>query len=60
MELAPKIARDFIGDIGINLKLAYDLIKPGIGPLSPSKVISVHHAIRRGWWNLASGFAEKS
>jgi len=38
-ELDPKIARDFIGDIGINLKLAYDLIKPGIDTLSPSNVI---------------------
>ena len=38
-ELDPKIARDFIGDIGINLKLAYDLLKPGTDPLSPSNVI---------------------
>lgn len=37
--LDPEIARDFIGDFGINLRLAYDLIKPGIDPLSPLNVI---------------------
>ncbi len=39
VQLEPELAHDFIGDIGISLKLAYDLIKPGIEPLSPSNVI---------------------
>jgi len=40
-ELDPQIARDFIGDVGINLRLAYDLIKPGIEPLSSSNPIII-------------------
>lgn len=32
-------AKSFIGGMGINSKLAYDLIKPGIDPLSPENVL---------------------
>lgn len=33
--LSEGLIRKYIGSIGINTKLAYDLIKPGIDPLSP-------------------------
>ena len=32
------IARSFIGGLGVNSKLGYDLIKPGVDPLSPENV----------------------
>ena len=35
------LARKFIGDFGINAKLAYDLIKPGTDPLSPQNPIII-------------------
>lgn len=35
------IVRDFIGDFGVSLRLAYDLIKPGIDPLSPENCIII-------------------
>lgn len=39
-EELPEIwARDFLGGFGINNRLAWDLIKPGIDPLSPANVI---------------------
>jgi aldehyde:ferredoxin oxidoreductase len=34
-----EMARSFIGGMGINSKLAWDLIKPGIDPLSPENVL---------------------
>jgi len=34
-ELNPDIAEKFLGGLGTNTKLAYDLMKPGAGPLSP-------------------------
>lgn len=40
-ELDIEISRKFIGDVGINLKLAYDLMKPGIDPLSPDNLIII-------------------
>jgi aldehyde:ferredoxin oxidoreductase len=36
-----EMTKRFIRDIGINLRLAYDLIKPGIDPLSPENVIII-------------------
>ena len=38
-ELDMNIAKAFIGDFGINPRLAYDLIEPGTDPFSPSNVI---------------------
>ena len=35
------MAKNFIGDFGVGLRLAYDMIKPGIKPLSPENVIIV-------------------
>ena len=35
------IAKDYIGGLGLNTKLAYDLIKPGTDPLSPENVIVI-------------------
>lgn len=39
MQLDTDLARDFIGGHGINAKLLYDLVKPGIDPLSPENVL---------------------
>ena len=39
--LDEELIRDFIGGLGINLKLAYDLIKPGTDPLSPENPIVI-------------------
>jgi aldehyde:ferredoxin oxidoreductase len=36
-----KLIRGFVGDFGISVRLAYDLIKPGINPLSPENVILI-------------------
>ena len=38
-ELDIEMARKFLGGQGISSKLAYDLIKPGIDPLSPENVL---------------------
>ena len=35
------VARGFIGGMGVNVKLGYDLIKPGIDPLSPENLIII-------------------
>jgi aldehyde:ferredoxin oxidoreductase len=40
-DLDISLAKDFIGDFGISLRLAYDLIKPGIAPLSPENYIII-------------------
>ena len=40
-ELGIEIAKRFIGDFGIGLRLAYDTIKPGIDPLSPLNAIII-------------------
>ena len=40
-ELDPNMARRYIGAFGIGARLAYDLIKPGIDPLSPENYIIV-------------------
>ena len=37
--LGENLIRDYIGGMGINTKLAFDLIEPGIDPLSPKNVI---------------------
>ena len=37
--LSAELAKTFIGGLGINSKLAYELIKPGIDPLSPENVL---------------------
>ena len=37
--LSEELIRGYIGNLGINTKLAYDLIKPGIDPLSPDNYI---------------------
>ncbi|MFC2059175.1 aldehyde ferredoxin oxidoreductase N-terminal domain-containing protein [Chloroflexota bacterium] len=36
-----EIARKFIGDFGINARLAYDLMESGTDPLSPGNVILI-------------------
>src|SRR3990172_2754728 len=40
LPLDPELARNYIGGHGINAKLLYDLIKPGIDPLSPENVLT--------------------
>ncbi|MDO8691370.1 MAG: aldehyde ferredoxin oxidoreductase N-terminal domain-containing protein [Dehalococcoidia bacterium] len=37
--LDPALARDYIGGWGMNARLAYDLVKPGVDPLSPENPI---------------------
>nr|HID58304.1 aldehyde ferredoxin oxidoreductase [Desulfobacterales bacterium] len=37
--LGEELVRNYIGSIGINSKLAYDLIAPGIDPLSPENYL---------------------
>jgi len=39
--LDPELAKSFIGGLGVNVKFAYDLIKPGTDPLSPRNVIII-------------------
>jgi aldehyde:ferredoxin oxidoreductase len=41
IELDPKDIEQFVGGLGINTKLAANLIKPGIDPLSPENVIII-------------------
>ena len=38
-KLGEELIRNYIGNLGINTKLAYDLIKPGTNPLSPENRI---------------------
>lgn len=38
-KLSEELIRNYIGNIGINTKLAYDLVKPGSDPLSPENCI---------------------
>jgi aldehyde:ferredoxin oxidoreductase len=38
-KLSEELMRDYIGNLGINTKLAYDLIRPGTEPLSPENHI---------------------
>jgi aldehyde:ferredoxin oxidoreductase len=40
-DLDPAMARAFLGGFGFNMRLAYDLIPPGIDPLSPQNPIIV-------------------
>ncbi|MFC1914396.1 aldehyde ferredoxin oxidoreductase family protein [Chloroflexota bacterium] len=40
-ELPTALAMNFIGNFGMSAKLAYDLIKPGISPLSPENYMIV-------------------
>ncbi len=40
-ELDARMAKTFIGGFGVNLRLACDLIRPGIPPLSPENVMIV-------------------
>ena len=40
-ELNPDIAEKFLGGLGTNTKLAYDLMKPGAGPLSPENPLII-------------------
>ncbi len=37
--LAEELCRDFLGGFGVNNRLAYDLIPPGIDPLSPDNPV---------------------
>ena len=37
--LSEELIRGYIGSLGINSKLAYDLIEPGADPLSPKNCI---------------------
>ena len=37
--LSEELIKDYIGSLGINSKLAYDLIEPGVDPLSPKNCI---------------------
>ena len=37
--LDPEMARDYVGAFGLNIRLAYDLLPPGVDPLSPENVI---------------------
>lgn len=37
--LPPALAQNFIGGFGSNARLAYDLVLPGVNPLSPENVI---------------------
>ena len=39
--LDPELVKSFIGGFGVNVKFAYDLIKPGIDPLCPENVIII-------------------
>lgn len=39
--LAPELARDYLGGAGINARLAYDLIKPGLDAFSPENVLII-------------------
>lgn len=39
--LPPKLIADFLGGAGINSKLVWDLVKPGIDPLSPENAIVI-------------------
>lgn len=41
MSLDPELVRTLIGGYGINNKLAYDLMPPGIEPLSPENLIII-------------------
>ncbi|MFB0563374.1 MAG: aldehyde ferredoxin oxidoreductase N-terminal domain-containing protein [Candidatus Lokiarchaeia archaeon] len=34
-----EVAENFIGGLGTNIKIAYDLMKPGVDPLSPENII---------------------
>jgi aldehyde:ferredoxin oxidoreductase len=38
-ELDPELIKKYLGGMGINARLAYDLIKPGVDPLGPENVI---------------------
>ena len=40
-DIDPDMAKRFIGGIGINMRLAYDLLKHGIDPLSPDNIIVI-------------------
>ena len=42
------MARAFIGGFGVNHRLAYDLIKPGVGALSPENVIVIGAGVLSG------------
>ena len=42
------LARSFIGGFGVNHRLAYDLIKPGVGALSPENVIIIGAGVLAG------------
>ncbi|MHA1262552.1 MAG: aldehyde ferredoxin oxidoreductase family protein [Candidatus Freyarchaeota archaeon] len=39
--LDPDVARGFIGGLGVNIRLGYDLIRPGVDPLSPENVVII-------------------
>nr|MDO8062082.1 aldehyde ferredoxin oxidoreductase N-terminal domain-containing protein [Candidatus Freyrarchaeum guaymaensis] len=36
-----QVARSFIGGLGVNIKLWYDLVKPGVDPLSPENAVII-------------------
>ncbi len=37
--LDPEMAQNYLGAFGLNIRLAYDLLPPGVGPLSPENII---------------------
>lgn len=41
VDLNAGVLRKFLGDVGVSFKLAYDLIKPGLDPLSPENPIII-------------------
>lgn len=49
------LAIKFIGDFGISSRLAYDLIKPGVDPLSPENVIIIGAGPLAGTLTIGSG-----
>lgn len=40
-QINEELIRDYIGNLGINTRLAYDLIRPGIDPVSPANQIII-------------------
>ena len=54
--LDPELVRRFVGGFGFTNKLAYDLIEPGVNPLSPENVVIIGSGALSG--TLAPGSAK--
>jgi aldehyde:ferredoxin oxidoreductase len=54
--LDPELVRRFVGGFGFTNKLAYDLIEPGVDPLSPENVVIIGSGALSG--TLAPGSAK--